>query len=181
MLFRSFVDFLCFENHLWFESWLQNAMLSMIMYTKSWIFSLIVSNYGASSNYYFWSFLLKFFQVTTFCSFYWCWSLWLWTSTIICHTQSFATIFKAPHKLDVYVNLTKNVQPIKTRKCEWKFNKVYQYLWLTSISNWFEPMCEANKKMKMVNYKICYITKRGKSYWCNSLILWSSILGFKSV
>lgn len=28
------------------------------------------------------------------------------------------------------------------------------------IFSWFEPICEANKKVKMVNYKICYITKR---------------------
>ncbi len=62
VLFRSFVDFLCFENHVCFESWLQNALLSMIMYTKSWFFSLVISNYGASSNYYFWSFLLRIFS-----------------------------------------------------------------------------------------------------------------------
>jgi hypothetical protein len=133
----------------------------MIVYTKSWIFSLVVSNYLFFPIIIFGFFLLIFFQVTTFDSFFhWCWSLWIWTSTIICHTQSFISIFKAPHKLDVYVNLTKNVQPNKTRKCEWKFNKIYQDLWVTNIFSWFEPICEANKKMKMINYKTYYITKR---------------------
>jgi hypothetical protein len=54
--------------------------------------------------------------------------------------------------LNLECNEPKKKRP---KKSEWEINIVFQYQWATRFP-WFEPICEPNRKMKMVRCKICF-------------------------